>query len=202
MSEQALRFTLKNVKVLGFDPSIKNKYGKFSALSNISDEDADKINSFIFGKVAKNQDGENVFYLDSRTEIFIFDENKKRITEPINHTFLANASVLIDEFQSKDENKNLEYNDDGTPKIIRYIKTEAIKYISEIKGEATKMVQRARDNYDDFFADEEELTIPAISQPSPAESNQITDQVEGDLPFQPLTDRCMSRAYMPLFIDY
>lgn len=181
MSDSALKLTLKGAKIYGFDPNIKDKYGKFGTQVSISEADKIQIENYLFGKVKENQDGEHLFDAKSRSEIFVFNKEKQPIKEPINEVFFADISILIDEFQSKDENNELEFESDGSPKMVRYSKCLAIKYLSKVENEKPKIQAKPLENYEDFFDDGEVIDVEPA--PAPAPTPQPTPQQQG---LQPL----------------
>lgn len=155
MSEQSLKITLKDVKIYGLDPTIYKTFendGKptkqYLVPLYISESDKNVIDSYLYGKVSKNADGEFLFYGKSKIEIPVFNLQKERIKEPINEVFIADVALLIDEFVN-----NVGEN-------VRYSKCLAIKYKSKVENEKPKIQEKPLENYEDFFGDETEIKLP------------------------------------------
>ena len=181
-----MKLILKDVKIYGYDKSICrtfNNDGKetkqYSVACYITDEDKAKIDTYLYNKVSTNQDGEHIFYGKSKQPIPIFTAEKQPISEPVNEVFIAEVSILIDEFEDK-----------ATGDTVRYSKCLGIKYIKKIENEEPKIFvpQRQYTKFDDIFADEEELTIPAtqVQQAAPLEPDPMNvnaGNVGNDPPF-------------------
>lgn len=183
-----MKLILKNVKIYGFDPEAHRTFdndGKITKQYNvplyISEEDKNLIDRYIFGKTSKNDKGEFVFYGKSKTPIPFFNADGKKIKETINEVFLADVSILIDEFKDEHEEN------------IRYSKCLGIKYVSKVKNEAPKMPPKTYDTYDDIFngddaiesTSENKPSLPPIIPDLPWDANgNIADQAStDDLPF-------------------
>jgi hypothetical protein len=154
-----MKVILKNVKIFGFDSNIfrNNSFaGKeskdYSVALYVTDDDKAVIDSYLYGKVSVNAEGENIFYGKSKQPIPVFDQEKNRVPSPINEVFLADVSILIDEFQPADGD------------AIRYSKCLGIKYLKKVENEQPKLPVKTFDTFDDIFADEETLVI---EQPNP-----------------------------------
>ena len=180
-----MKLILKDVKIYGYDKSICrtfNNDGKetkqYSVACYITEEDKAKIDTYLYNKVSTNQDGEHIFYGKSKQPIPIFTAEKQPILEPVNEVFIAEVSVLIDEFT------------DDKGDTIRYSKALGIKYISKVENEEPKIFvpQKEYNDFDSIFADEEELTIPAtqVQQAEPLEPDPMNvnaGNAGDDLPF-------------------
>ena len=178
-----MKLILKDVKIYGYDKNIKDAYGKFGTALYITDEDKSKIDQYLYNKVSTNQDGDFIFYGKSKQPIPIFTADKQPILEPVNEVFIAEVSILIDEFEGKDGEN------------IRYSKALGIKYIKKVENEEVKVFvpKKEYNEFDDIFADEEELTIPAPVAPvvtsngtaplEPDTMNVNDGNSENDLPF-------------------
>lgn len=154
-----MKVILKECKIYGYDAEIYRAFqndGKetkqYSVALYISDADKAVIDSFLYQKVSVNADGENIFYGKAKQPIPIFDTEKVRITKPVNEVFLADVSILIDEFEKDGEN-------------IRYSKCLGIKYLKKVENEEPKLPPKVYTDFDDIFADETELVIPTIIAP-------------------------------------
>lgn len=154
-----MKLILKDVKIYGYDKSICRTFvneGKetkqYSVALYISEEQKAQIDTWIFDKVLTNQDGDFIFYGKSKQPIPIFDTEAKHIVEPVNEVFLADVSILIDEFTDK-----------ATGETIRYSKCLGIKYISKVENEEAKVfvAKKEYNTFDDIFSDEEEINLPA-----------------------------------------
>ena len=184
-----MKLILKDVKIYGYDKSICrtfNNDGKetkqYSVACYITDEDKAKIDTYLYNKVSTNQDGEHIFYGKSKQPIPIFTAEKEPILEPVNEVFIAEVSILMDEFEDKAKNE-----------MVRYSKCLGIKYIKKIENEEPKIFIPIKEynDFDSIFEDEEELTIPAIQvqqdaivaplQPDPMNVN--AGNAGDDLPF-------------------
>jgi hypothetical protein len=189
-----MKLILKSVKIYGYDPNVFRVFdnnGKetkqYSVGLYISEEDRTLIDSYIYGKCETTRDGEILFYGKSKQMIPVFDAEKNKITKPINEVFLADVSILVDEFQEKDNEGSLKFNDDGTPLMVRYIKCLGIKYISPVANEETRMVKKGFETFDDIFSEDEETSElqpkPDIydAMKKPEELMQTASRVE-DLP--------------------
>jgi len=192
-----MKLILRNVKIYGFDPtSYRNSEydGKTSKQYNvplyISENDKNLIDSYIFGKTSKNEKDEFVFYGTSKTPIPFFDETGKKTSKIINEVFLADVSILIDEFQKKNKSGELEFEEDGSPRIVRYSKCLGIRYISKIENEAPKIPPKSYDTYEDIFGGEDVIQSDSVKKPIFKEvKNNLIEDVEpeeskpDDLPF-------------------
>jgi len=96
-----MKLILKNVKIYGFNPGVyktfQNDNGEtrqYSIALYISEEDKAQIDSYLFNKVSVNQEGDRIFYGKSKVQIPVFDNEKKRIIEPLNKVFFADVSIL------------------------------------------------------------------------------------------------------------
>jgi hypothetical protein len=173
-----MKVILRKVKIYGFDPNIFRVFDnagketkRYSVALHISDEDRDLIDNYLFDKVSDNQDGEHVFYGKAKHPIPIFDAEKNRITIPINKVFIADVSILIDEFKPDDEDEP-----------IRYSKCLGIHYISDIENEKPKIQQRNYESFDDIFADESEGAEPdTFSAITKKEAEPIIQETEQGL---------------------
>jgi len=156
-----MKVILKDCKIYGYDSNLFKTFKnngqetkQYSVALYITDADKAVIDSYLYGKVTPNADGENVFYGKSKQPIPIFDAEKVKIEKPINEVFMANVSIVIDEFVRKDGEN------------IRYSKCLGIKYIKKVENEQPKLPAKTYTDYEDIFADETELVIPAtITQP-------------------------------------
>lgn len=169
-----MKLILKNVKIYGFDSTIFrtfNNDGKetkqYSVALYISKEDKSEIDKYLYNKVNQNEEGEFIFYGKSKQPIPIFNTEKNKITQPLNEVFIADVSIIINEFE----------NDKGEK--IRYSKCLGIKYLHKIENEQPKLPTRTYDNYDDIFSDEEEIKLPE----SDIKSEKKTENPIDDLPF-------------------
>jgi len=168
-----MKLILKNVKIYGYDQNIYRTFendGKetkqYSVALYITDEDKAVIDSYLYNKVSVNQEGENVFYGKSKQIIPIFDTEKKRITEPVNEVFIADVSILIDEFTGHDGES------------IRYSKCIGIKYLRKVENEQPKLPAKTYTDFDDIFG-EEEIIIPEtapVTTPSVAPVEQLPQE--------------------------
>lgn len=154
-----MKIILKNAKIYGFDPSIYRTFddgGKqYSVALYISGEDKAVIDQFLFNKVADNQDGEHIFYGKNKKQIPVFDKDRNRIEKPINEVFIADVSILIDEFTPKKKETDTE-----EPEAIRYSKCLGIKYISKVENEDVKIFkQNNYENFDEIFGEEEKEEV-------------------------------------------
>lgn len=156
-----MKVILKDCKIYGYDAEIFRAFinnGKetkqYSVALYISDADKAVIDSFLYQKVSVNADGDNIFYGKAKQPIPIFDSEKVRITKPVNEVFLADVSILIDEFV------------DGNGENVRYSKCLGIKYIKKVENEEPKLPAKVYTDFDDIFADETELVIPATTAPA------------------------------------
>lgn len=167
-----MKLILKNVKIYGFDPKIfrefENGNKQYSVGLIISDEDKFKIDSYIFGKTNVNQDGENVFYGKSKTPIPVFDVEKKRIEKPINEVFLADVSILIDEFTPE-----------GKDEPVRYSKCLGIHYIKSLEEGKVRLPQKTYNTFDDIFNEEENENVSAVEQTNEIDENDDDDDDDG-----------------------
>lgn len=180
-----MKLILKDVKIYGYDQNIFRTFvneGKetkqYSVPLIITDEDKAKIDLYLYNKVSTNQDGENIFYAKNKQPIPIFDSEKNRITDPVNEVFIAEVSILIDEFT----------NQDG--ESVRYTKTLGIKYIKKVENEQPKIAvpQKQYTEFDDIFADEEEIKITERVEQKPEQKvEQKVEQLpEENFPVQGL----------------
>jgi len=153
-----MKIILRGVKIYGYDPnSFKefNNEGKttnqYSAPLYISQADRDLIDSYIYGKCETTKDGENLFYGKNKNPISVFDTEKVKIETPINEVFIADVSILIDEFKNKDG---------GT---IRYSKCLGIHYLSKVENEEPKIiVQEKYETYDAIFTEDIETKSSSV----------------------------------------
>jgi len=155
-----MKVILKDCKIKGYDSSLFRTFQnngqetkQYSVALYITDADKAVIDSYLYGKVTPNEEGENVFYGKSKQPIPIFDAEKVKIDNPVNEVFIADVSILIDEFVGKDGEK------------IRYSKCLGIKYIKKVENEQPKLPAKTYTDYEDIFADETELVIPATIAP-------------------------------------
>ena len=169
-----MKLILKDVKIYGYDPAICRTFfneGKetkqYSVALYISTAQKAQIDTYLFDKVSVNADGDLIFYGKSKQPIPVFDAEKKRIEKPVNEVFLAEVSILIDEFTSKDG------------ETIRYSKCLGIKYISKVENEEAKVfvAKKEYNDYDSIFDDEEEITLPATPAPVEAPPTPSSNQV-------------------------
>lgn len=180
-----MKVILKDCKIYGYDSSLFKTFTnngqetkQYSVALYISESDKAIIDSYLYGKVTPNADGENIFYGKSKQPIPIFDAEKVKIDKPVNEVFIADVSILIDEFVGKDGEN------------IRYSKCLGIKYIKKVENEEPKLHAKTYTDFDDIFADETELTIPTIAAPlqeivNNDPLNVNTKNIDGteDLPF-------------------
>lgn len=160
-----MKLVLEKVKIYGFDPSICRVFTNdgvekrdYSVGLYISGEQKALIDSYIFDKVAITKDGEFLFYGKNKQPIPVFDIAKNRIENPINEVFMADVSILIDEFQPKDK----EYP-------VRYSKCLGIKYLSPVANETPRIVvQEKYETFDQIFSEEEQKDIfAAVTKTEP-----------------------------------
>ena len=170
-----MKLILKDVKIYGYDKEICRTFtndGKetkqYSVACYITEEDKAKIDTYLYNKVTQNQDGDFIFYGKSKQPIPIFTAEKQPILQPVNEVFVAEVSILIDEFK-----------DNKTGEIVRYSKCLGIRYIKKVENEEPKIFvpKKEYNDFDDIFADEEELTIPAHIAP--------VDTSNGTAPLEP-----------------
>lgn len=163
-----MKLILKDVKIYGFDSASCRTFvndGKeskqYSVALYISAEQKAQIDTYLFDKVSVNADGDFIFYGKSKQPIPIFDSEKNRIEKPVNEVFLAEVSILIDEFTPKPKFEG------EIVEPIRYSKCLGIKYISKVENEEAKIfaARNEYNTYDDIFSDGEELTLPATTAP-------------------------------------
>jgi hypothetical protein len=169
-----MKLILKKVKIYGFDPeSFKtftnngNETKQYSVALYISQEQRNLIDSYIYGKCELTKDNEVVFYGKSKQPIPLFDPEKKKIEKAIYKVFIADVSILIDEFT----------NNDG--ETIRYSKCLGIKFISLVENEQARISYRKKyDIYDEIFGDDNSNSI---------EKNEIkiTETEQNDLMSEP-----------------
>jgi hypothetical protein len=171
-----MKVILKECKIYGYDNTIFKTFQnngqetkQYSVALYISDADKAVIDSYLYGKVTPNAEGENVFYGKSKQPIPIFDAEKVKIEKPVNEVFIADVSILIDEFVGKDGEN------------IRYSKCLGIKYIKKIENEQPKLPAKTYTDFDDIFADETELVIPATIAP-PLQEIVNNDPLNVDAP--------------------
>jgi len=158
-----MKLILKNVKIYGFDPESHRTFdndGKTTKQYNvplyISEDDKNLIDGYIFDKTSKNDKDEFVFYGKSKTPIPFFDADGKKKNEVINEVFLADVSILIDEFV-----------DPKTDENIRYSKCLGIRYVSKVENEAPKIPQKTYDTYSDIFGGEDSIEATSVNKPTP-----------------------------------
>ena len=151
-----MKIILRKVKIYGFDPKICRNFdngGKiikqYSIPLYVSEEDKKLIDTYLFDKVSKTQDGDFIFYGKSKQPIPVFDQEKKRIEAPINKVFIADVSILIDEFTPKNE-----YGEELEP--VRYSRCLGIHYISDIENEKPKIQSKEPETFDEIFGGEGE----------------------------------------------
>jgi hypothetical protein len=177
-----MKVTLKEVKfIMGFDSKLKDKFGKFSHMTVVSDEAKELMGTYMYNQVKTNAQGENIFYVRASQEFLAFDKDKKVIAAPINEVFLADVRIEINEFQSKNDGV-LEFESDGSPKMVRFYKCIGIEYIKKVENEDQKVAKKFDDptDYDSIWADETELVIPTIAAPLQAIVNN--DPLNVDAP--------------------
>jgi len=182
-----MKIVLEKVKIYGFDPeSFKtftnngNETKQYSVALYISQEQRDLIDSYIYGKCELTKDNEIVFYGKSKQPIPLFDSEKKKIEKAINKVFIADVSILIDEFQERDKDtKELIFNQDGSPSMIRYSKCLGIKFISLVENEQARTSNREKyDTYDEIFGDDNSNSIQK-------NEIKITESEQNDLMSEP-----------------
>jgi hypothetical protein len=189
-----MKLILKNCKIYGYDPNnfrVFDNDGKetkqYSVPLYVSDEDRDLLDSYIYGKVDNNADGEHIFYGKNKMPIPIFDPEKNKITDQINKVFIADVSILVDEFEDKKTGQNVRYSRCLGIKITSYIETEQPKITTsqpttfdEIFGGETESAKPV-----DFSAmkTKEEIGQPSAVTPSSPETFQPTQPPIDDLPF-------------------
>lgn len=174
-----MKLILKNTKIMGFDSSICRTFvndGKvtkqYSVAMYISEADKAEIDKYLYNKVEQNQDGEFIFYGKSKQPIPVFDAEKNRITKPLNEVFLADVSILIDEFTGG-----------ALGETIRYSKCLGIKYLQKVENEQPKMQPKVYEDFDDIFSDEEEIKLPESDiKPETSSSEKVAPEIN-DLPF-------------------
>lgn len=181
-----MKLILKDVKIYGYDKTICRTFfndGKetkqYSVALYINDEQKAQIDSYLYDKVMVNVDGDFIFYGKSKQPIPIFDVEKKHIEQPVNEVFVADVSILIDEFTDK-----------SSGEIIRYSKCLGIKYIKKVENEEPKMFvpKKEYNDFEDIFADEDEIKLPeSESKPTkPLEQDPMSVDAgnpANDLPF-------------------
>lgn len=179
-----MKLILKNVKIYGFDPESYRTFdndGKsvkqYQVPLYISEDDKNLIDGYIFGKTSKNDKDEFVFYGKAKTPIPFFDADGKKKAEVVNEVFIADVSILIDEFA-----------DQKTGEPVRYSKCLGIRYISKVENEAPKMPQKTYDTYADIFGGEDSIEASSASKPTPQPAfNDLPDEIKGsninDLPY-------------------
>ena len=146
-----MKILLEKVKIYGYDPNIFKTFTnngvetkQYSVGLYISEEQKFLIDSYIYGKCETTKDGEILFYGKNKQPIPVFDQNKQKIEKPVNEVFLADVSILIDEFTDKNGEQ------------IRYSKCLGIKYISPVAGESTRVVSQTKyETYDEIFGGNE-----------------------------------------------
>lgn len=151
---------LKNVKIYGFDPTIKDNYGYHTVALYINEEQKNHIDSYIYGKCNMTKDGEIIFYGKNKQHpIQVLDADKNKIEKPINEVFFADVSILIDVFTPKPID-----GIEQEPK--RYSKCLGIKYICPVANEQPKIVvQNKFETFDEIFGDDtaQPATTPDFS---------------------------------------
>ncbi len=142
-----MKIVLEKVKIYGFDPTAFKTFAdgktQYSVALIISQKQRELIDSYIYGKCEITRDEEIVFYGKNKNPIPVFDQNRNKIEKPINEVFLADVSILIDEFEKDGE-------------TIRYTKCLGIHYISPIANETPRII--SKDNYvtfDEIFGESE-----------------------------------------------
>jgi hypothetical protein len=195
-----MKLLLEKVRIYGFDPKIFKTFddGKkqYNVALYISEEQKKIIDSYLFNKVSETKDGEFLFYGRSKQPIPVFDPEKKKIEKPINEVFIADVSILIDEFAPKPKYEGEEV----TP--MRYSKCLGIKYISPLANEAPRVIiQEKFETFDEIFGDAaatqgslfeptkkpdlyEAMKKPEeLGKPEQAGTFEPTIPIEDDLPF-------------------
>lgn len=144
-----MKILLEKVKIYGYDPNIKDQFDKYSVGLYISQEQRNEIDQYIYGKCATTKDGEILFYGKNKQPIPVFDQNKQKIEKPVNEVFLADVSILIDEFTDKQGSQ------------VRYSKCLGIRYVSPVANEAVRVIVHEKyETYEDIFdADKTESEI-------------------------------------------
>jgi len=188
-----MKIILRDVKIYGYDPNNFKEFeneGKitrqYSAPLYISQADRDLIDLYIYGKCETTRDGEILFYGKNKQPIPVFDAERIKIKTPINEVFLADVSILIDEYVKKDGETN------------RYSKCLGIHYLSKVENEEPKIIVKEEfKTYDDIFAEDieskpeefgiikkpEDIGKQPENQPLPQTVNSIDGQ-----PFDPTID--------------
>lgn len=135
-----MKILLEKVKIYGYDPNIKDQFEKYSVGLYISEAQRNEIDQYIYGKCATTKDGEILFYGKNKQPIPVFDQNKQKIEKPINEVFLADVSILIDEFTDKQGSQ------------VRYSKCLGIRYVSPVANEAVRViVQEKYETFEEIF---------------------------------------------------
>lgn len=171
-----MKILLEKVKIYGFDPNIKDQFEKYSVGLYISEAQRSEIDQYIYGKCATTKDGEILFYGKNKQPIPVFDQNKQKIEKPINEVFLADVSILIDEFMDK-----------KTDQQVRYSKCLGIRYISPVANEAVRViVQEKYETYEDIF--DADKTASEIQKNDPAPGLVKKEDYASEAPtLQPVT---------------
>lgn len=195
-----MKLLLEKVKIYGFDPTTYKSFTntdentgavteskQYNVPLYISGEQRALIDSYIYGKCETTKDGEILFYGKSKQPIPVFDQERNKIEKPITDVFLADVSLLIDEF-----------NDKKTGNPVRYSKCLGIKYLSKVENEQARIfVQEKYETFDEIFGNAEnkpeifgavtkfETKIPVdCSQPTAAPGfSPAFEPPTNDLPF-------------------
>lgn len=177
-----MKILLEKVKIYGFDPNVFKTFTnngfetkQYSVGLYISEEQKFLIDSYIYGKCETTKDGEILFYGKNKQPIPVFDQNKQKIEKPVNEVFLADVSILIDEFTDKQGSQ------------VRYSKCLGIRYVSPVANEAPRViVQEKYETYDDIF--DADKTASEIQKNDPAPGLVKKEDYASEAPkLQPVT---------------
>lgn len=157
-----MKILLEKVKIYGYDPNIFKTFTnngvetkQYSVGLYISEEQKFLIDSYIYGKCETTKDGEILFYGKNKQPIPVFDQNKQKIEKPVNEVFLADVSILIDEFTDKQGSQ------------VRYSKCLGIRYVSPVANEAVRVIVHEKyETYEDIF--DADKTASEIQKNDPA----------------------------------
>jgi hypothetical protein len=157
-----MKILLEKVKIYGYDPNVFKTFTnngvetkQYSVGLYISEEQKFLIDSYIYGKCETTKDGEILFYGKNKQQIPVFDQNKQKIEKPVNEVFLADVSILIDEFTDKQGSQ------------VRYSKCLGIRYVSPVANEAVRVIVHEKyETYEDIF--DEDKTELEIQKNDPA----------------------------------
>jgi hypothetical protein len=172
-----MKIVLEKVKIYGFDPESFKTFtnnGKeskqYSVALYISQEQRNLIDSYIYGKCELTKDNEIVFSGKSKQPIPLFDPEKKKIEKAINKVFIADVSILIDEFTNKDG------------ETIRYSKCLGIKFISLVENEEPRIIAKnSYETYDQIFGESEKDNKNELSANIPKDDiSQMFETKETD----------------------